>query len=212
MPKMAWRGKAGRVIDVLDAPIEVTNFSSKLNLSDSSYEFSGTFTVQKVRNHNNSKAITINSVDKLLYRFGESGEWKSDNEKDWNEESRTISHPFKIPANTVLQWKVVDSGGTTESKTYTIGNVRNPKVGVNRETGSARFSFTPATADTGIVRYKLRVDEKVYDLAEQKNALTVSGISSGRHVWAIQGVRADSSVTDWLSCGSFTMPAKASNP
>ena len=112
----------------------------------------------------------------------------------------------------MLQWKVVDSGGATESKTYTIGNLRSPKVGVNRETSSARFSFTPATTDTGIVRYKIRVDDKTFDLAEQKNSFTLSGISTGRHAWAIQGVYADSSVTDWLSCGSFTMPAKSSNP
>ena len=210
---VGWRDSDGdRIIDVLDAPIEVTDFSSKLNLSDLSYEFSGTFTVQKVPNYNNTKAITINSVDKLLYRYGESGEWKSDDDKDWGEESKTISHQFKIPKDSVLQWKVVDSDGTAESKTYTIGNVRNPKAGVNCETGSAKFSFTPATADTGIVKYKLRMDEKVYDLDEGKSSLTVSGLSSGRHAWAVQGVYADSSITDWLPCGSFTMPAKAANP
>ena len=210
---VGWRDSDGdRIIDVLDAPIEVTDFSSKLKLSDSSYEFTGTFTVQKVPNYNNSKAITINSVDRLLYRNGESGEWKQVNDKDWGEESRTVSHQFKLPKNSVLQWKVVDSDGTTESKTYTIGNVRNPKAGVNRETGSVKLSFTPATADTGIVRYKIRVDDKVYNLDEGKTSLTMSGLPSGRHAWAIQGVYADASDTDWLSCGSFTMPAKASNP
>lgn len=210
---VGWRDSDGdRIIDVLDAPIEATDFSSKLKLSDSVYSFSGTFTVQKVPNYNNTKAVTINSVDKLLYRYGESGEWKSDSDKDWGEESRTISQQFKIPANSVLQWKVVDSSGTAESKTYTIGGVRDPKVGINRETGSAKFSFTPATADTGIIRYKLRVDEKVCDLAEGKSSYTLSGLPSGRHAWAVQGVYADSTVTDWLSCGSFTMPAKTSNP
>lgn len=208
---VGWRDSDGDgVIDVLDAPIEVADFTSKLKLSDSTYDFRGTFTVQKIPNYNNTKAITINSVDRLLYRFGESGEWKSDNDKDWKEESRTVSHKFKIPANSVLQWKVVDSSGTTESKTYTIGNVRNPKVGIDREKRSARFSFTPATADTGIVRYRIRVDEKVYDVAEQP--FTLSGIPSGRHAWAIQGVYADSSATDWLSCGSFSMPSQASQP
>ena len=206
---VGWRDSDGdRIIDVLDAPIEAADFSSNLKLSDSVYSFSGTFTVQKVPNYNNTKAITINSVDRLLYRFGESGEWKSDGDRDWGEESKTISRQFKIPANSVLQWKVVDSDGTAESKTYTIGNVRNPKAGVNRETVSAKFSFTPATADTGIVRYKLRVDNKVYDLDEGKTSLTVSGLSSGRHTWAIQGVCADASVTDWLSCDSFTVPAR----
>ena len=210
---VGWRDSDGdRIIDVLDAPIEVADFSSNLKLSDSVYTFFGTFSVQKVPNYNNTKAITINSVDRLLYRYGESGEWKSDGDKDWGEESRTVSHQFKIPENSVLQWKVVDSCGTAESKTFTIGSVRNPKVGTNRETASAKFSFTPATADTGIVRYKLRVDEKVHDLDEGKTSLTVSGLSSGRHAWAIQGVYADGTVTDWLSCGPFTRPAKASNP
>ena len=205
---VGWRDSDGDgVIDVLDAPIEVTDFSSKLNLSDSTYDFTGTFTVRKVPNFNNTKAVTINSVDRLLYRYGESGEWKSDNGKDWNEESRTVSRQFKIPAGSVLQWKVADSDGTAESKTYTIGNVRNPKVNVNRETGSASFSFTPATADAGIVRYKLRVDDKTFELAEGKNSHTLSGLSSGRHTWAIQGVYADSSATDWLSCGAFTVTA-----
>ncbi len=206
---VGWRDSDGDgIIDVLDAPIEVTDFSSKLKLSDSTYDFTGTFTVQKVPNYNNTKAITINSVDRLLYRFGESGEWKPANEKDWNEESRTVSHQFKIPAGSVLQWKVVDSSGTTESKTCTIGNVRNPKVGIDRATGSARFSFTPATADAGIVRYKLRVDEKTFDLDEGKNAFTLSGLSTGTHKWALQGVYADSSVTDWLSCGTFTVTSR----
>lgn len=210
---VGWRDSDGdRIIDVLDAPIEVTDFASKLKLSDSVYTFSGTFTVQKVPNYNNTKALTINSVDRLLYRFGESGEWKSDGGKDWGEESRTVSQQFRIPANSVLQWKVVDASGTAESKTYTIGSVRDSKVGINRETGTAKFSFTPATADTGIVRYKLRVDSKVHDLDDGKTSLTVSGLSSGKHAWAVQGVYADSSVTDWLSCGSFTVPAKASNP
>lgn len=209
---VGWRDSDGdRIIDVLDAPIAVSDFSSKLKLSDSTYEFSGTFTVQKVPNYNNTKAITINSVDRLLYRYGESGEWKSENAEDWNEESRTISHLFKIPAGSVLQWKVVDSGGTAESKTYTIGNVGNPKVRVNRETGTASFRFTPATADTGIVRYRIRVDEKVYDIGE-KNTFSLSGLSSGKHTWAIQGVCADLSVTEWLSCGTFTAPSRASNP
>jgi hypothetical protein len=206
---VGWRDSDGdRIIDVLDAPIAVTDFSSKMKLSDSSYEFRGTFTVRKVPNHNNTKAITINSVDRLLYRFGESGEWKPANDNDWKEESRTVSQQFKIPADSVLQWKVVDSSGTTESKTYTIGCVRNPKVKIDRETRAANFSFTPATADTGIIRYKIRVDEKVYDIAE-KNSFQLSGLSSGRHAWAIQGVYADSSVTDWLSCGSFTVASKA---
>ena len=210
---VGWRDSDGdRIIDVLDAPIAVTDFSSQLKLSDSTYSFSGTFTVQKVPNYNNTKAVTINSVDKLLYRYGESGEWKSDNDRDWGEESRTVSRQFKIPSNSVLQWKVVDSSGTTESKTYTIGNVRDPKVGLDRGNGAAKFSFTPATADAGIVRYKLRVDEKVYDLAEQKSSFTLSGLSSGRHAWAVQGVYADSSVTDWLSCGSFTVPARTPQP
>ena len=204
---IGWRDSDGdRVIDVLDAPIEVTDFSSKLKLSDSTYEFKGTFTVQKVPNYNNTKAITINSVDRLLYRNGESGEWKQVNDKDWGEESRTISHQFKIPKDSVLQWKVVDASGTTESKTYTIGGVRDPKAGINRRTHSAKFSFTPATPDTGIVRYKLRVDEKVCDLGEQ-SAYTLSGIATGRHTWAVQGVYADGAVTDWLPCGTFTMSA-----
>ena len=178
---VGWRDSDGDgIIDVLDAPIEVTNLSSKLNLSDSTYDFTGTFTVQKVPNYNNTKAITINSVDRLLYRHGESGEWKSDNDQDWNEESRIVSHQFKIPANSVLQWKVVDSGGTTESKTYTIGNVRNPKVRIDQGTRSATFSFTPATADTGIVRYKLRVDDKTFDLDEGKNSFMLSGLSTNR--------------------------------
>ena len=206
---VGWRDSDGdRIIDVLDAPIEVTDFSSKLNLSDSTCDIRGSFTVRKVPNYNNTKAITINSVDRLVSRNGESGDWKPVNNKDWGEESRTISHQFKIPANSVLQWKVVDAGGTAESKTYTIGNVRNPKVGIDRKTNSAKFSFTPATADTGIVRYKIRVDGKVYDLAEQKSSFNLSGLSSGRHAWAIQGVYADSSVTDWLSCGSFTVSAQ----
>ena len=195
------------IIDVLDAPIEVTEFSSKLNMTDSKYQFSGRFTVQKVPNHNRTKAITINSVDRLLYRYGESGEWKAENAKDWGEESRVVSHEFKIPAGSVLQWKVVDADGTTESKTFTIGGVRDPKVAVSRERRAAKFSFTPATADTGIVGYKLRVDEKVYDLAE-KDSFTLSGIPSGSHKWAVQGVYADSSVTDWLACGTFAMPAQ----
>ena len=204
---IGWRDSDGdRIIDVLDAPIEVADFSSELKLSDSSYEFKGTFTVQKVPNYNNTKTITLNSVDRLLYRNGESGEWKPVNDKDWGEESRTISHQFKIPKNSVLQWKVVDASGTAESKTYTIGGVRDPKAGINRGTHSAKFSFTPATPDTGIVRYKLRVDEKVCDLGEQ-SAYTMSGISNGRHAWAIQGVYADGTVTDWLPCGTFTMPA-----
>ena len=209
---VGWRDSDGDgIIDVLDAPIEVTEFSSKLNLTDSNYRFSGTFTVQKVPNHNRTKAITINSVDRLLYRYGESGEWKSDGDKDWGEESKTISHQFKIPAGSVLQWKVADADGTTESKTYTIGSVRDPKVAVSRERRAAKFSFTPATADTGIVGYRLRVDEKVYDLAE-KDTFTLSGIPSGSHQWAIQGVYADSSVTDWLSCGTFAVPVEASRP
>ena len=58
----------------------------------------------------------------------------------------------------------------------------------------------------------IRVDDKTFDLDEQKNSFTLSGLSAGTHKWGIQGVYADSSVTDWLSCGSFTMPAKASNP
>jgi len=209
---VGWRDSDGdRIIDVLDAPIAVTDFSSSLKLSDSTYEFRGTFTVQKVPNYNNTKAITINSVDRLVYRYGETGEWKSDDGGDWKEESKTVSHRFKIPANSVLQWKVVDSSGTAESKTCTIGSVREPKVRINRKTLAAAFSFTPATEDTGIVGYKLRVDDKVHDLAGQ-NAFTVSGLSSGKHAWAIQGVYADSSVTDWLSCGSFTVPAAAPQP
>ena len=204
---VGWRDSDGdRIIDVLDAPIAVTDFSSKLDLSDSVYEFRGTFTVQKVPNYNNTKAITINSVDKLLYRYGESGEWQSANSKDWGEESRTISQRFKIPAGTVLQWKVVDSSGTSESKTYTIGGVRDPKVKTDRKTHSAKFSFTPATSDTGIVRYQLRVDGKVYDLAE-RNSYDLRGVSSGKHAWAVRGVCADSSDTGWLSCGSFSMPS-----
>ena len=105
----------------------------------------------------------------------------------------------------------MDADGTTESKTYTIGSVRDPKVAVSRERRAAKFSFTPATADTGIVGYKIRVDEKVYDLAE-KGTFTLSGIPSGTHKWAIQGVYADSSVTDWLSCGTFAVPVEASRP
>ena len=210
---IGWRDSDGdRIIDVLDAPIEATDFSSKLKLSDSTYDFSGVFTVRKVPNYNNTKAITINSVDRLLYRYGESGEWKCANEKDWGEESRTVSHQFKLPANSVLQWKVVDSGGTAESKTYTIGGVRDPKVGIDRKTRSAKFSFTPATADTGIVRYRIRVDSRVYDLDERKSSFDLSGLPAGRHAWGIQGVYADSSLTDWLSCGFFTMPSQASNP
>ena len=205
---VGWRDSDGdRIIDVLDAPIAVADLSSKLNLSDSVYSFSGTFTVQKVPNYNNTKAITINSVDKLLYRNGESGEWKSDSSEIWKEESRTVSRQFKIPKDSVLQWKVVDASGTAESKTYTIGNVRAPKVKADRETGRVEFSFTPATADTGIVRYKIRVDGRSYDLDGQKSSFSLSGLSSGKHEWAIQGVYADSSVTDWLSCGSFTIPA-----
>ena len=73
--------------------------------------------------------------------------------------------------------------------------MRDPKVGINRGTHSAKFSFTPATPDTGIVGYKLRVDEKVYELGE-RNTDTLSGIPNGRHVWAIQGVYADGSVTE----------------
>lgn len=204
---VGWRDSDGdRVIDVLDAPIEVTDFSSRLKLSDSSYEFKGVFTVQKVRNYNNTKAITINSVDRLLYRNGESGDWQAVNSKDWGEESRAVSNQFKIPKGSVLQWKVVDADGTAESKTYTIGGVRDPKAGINRRTHSAKFSFTPATPDAGIVGYKLRVDDKVYDIGEQ-DSLTLSGISNGRHTWAIQGVYADGTVTDWLPCGSFTMTA-----
>lgn len=206
---VGWRDSDGdHIIDVLDAPIEVTDLSSKLKLSDSTCDIRGTFTVRKVPNYNNTKAITINSIDRLLYRNGESGDWKPVNDKDWGEESRTISHQFRIPANSVLQWKVVDASGTAESMTFTIGNVRNPKVRVNRETSSASFSFTPATADTGIVRYRIRVDGKVYDLAEQKSSFNLSGLSSGRHAWAVQGVYADSSVTDWLSCGSFMVSAQ----
>ena len=202
---VGWRDSDGdRIIDVLDAPIEVTDFSSRLKLSDSSYEFTGTFTVQKVPNYNNTKAITLNSVDRLLYRNGESGEWKQVNDKDWGEESRTISHQFKLPKNSVLQWKVVDSDGTAESKTYTIGGVRDPKAGINRRTQSAKFSFTPATPDTGIVKYRLRVDDKVCELGEQ-STYTLSGIANGRHTWAVQGVYADGTVTDWLPCGTFTM-------
>ena len=213
MEMVGWRDSDGDgIIDVLDAPIEVSDFSSKLSLSDSAYDFRGTFTVQKVPNYNNTKAITINSVDRLLYRHGESGEWKSVNDSDWGEESRTISNRFKIPSGSVLQWKVVDSSGTAESKTYTIGSVRDPKVRVNRKTRSAGFSFTPATADTGIVRYKIRVDEKVYDLAGQKTVFRLSGLPAGRHTWKLQGVYADSSVTDWLSCGSFTVPSEGTNP
>lgn len=204
---VGWRDSDGdRIIDVLDAPIEVTDFSSKLKLSDSSYEFTGTFTVQKVPNYNKSKAITINSVDRLLYRNGESGEWKQVNDKDWGEESRTVSHQFKLPKNSVLQWKVVDSDGTAESKIYTIGGVRDPKAGINRGTHSAKFSFTPATPDTGIVKYKLRVDDMVCDLGEQSTH-TLSGIANGRHTWAVQGIYADGTVTDWLPCGTFTMPS-----
>ena len=203
---VGWRDTDGdHIIDVLDAPIAVTDFSSKLRLSDSSYEFTGTFTVQKISNYNNTKAITISAIDRLLYRFGESGDWMWGNGKDWGEESKTLSYRFKIPAGSVLQWKVVDSRGLTESKTYTIGNVRDPKVRINRETHSASFSFTPATADTGIVRYKLRVDDHVYDLGE-KHTLNLSRIPAGSHPWAVQGVCADSSVTDWLPCGTFRMP------
>ena len=202
---IGWRDSDDdRIIDVLDAPIDVTDFSSKMKLSDSTYEFTGTFTVRKVPNYNNTKSITINSVDKLLYRYGESGEWKQVNDKDWGEESRTVSHQFKLPKNAVLQWKVVDADGTAESKTYTIGGVRDPKAGINRGTHSAKFSFTPATPDTGIVKYKLRVDDKVTELGEQ-TTYTLSGISNGRHTWAVQGVYTDGSVTDWLPCGSFTM-------
>ena len=90
--------------------------------------------------------------------------------------------------------------------------MRDPKVEINRETGSAKFSFTPATADAGIVRYRIRVDSKVYDVAERQNSFSLSGVSSGKHAWAIQGVCADSSVTDWLSCGSFTVPATKPQP
>ena len=86
--------------------------------------------------------------------------------------------------------------------------MRNPKVGIDRATGSAKFSFTPATADTGIVRYKLRVDDRTFDLAEGKNTFTLSGLSTGTHKWALQGVYADSSVTDWLSCGTFTVTSR----
>ena len=111
----------------------------------------------------------------------------------------------------MLQWKVADSDGTTESKTYTIGGVRDPKVAVSRERRAAKFSFTPATADTGIVGYKLRVDEKVHDLAD-KTTFTLSGLPNGRHTWAVQGVYADSTVTDWLPCGTFTVSAPAQNP
>ena len=209
---VGWRDSDGDgIIDVLDAPIEVSDFSSKLDLTDSNYQFTGTFSVRKVPNHNRTKAITINSVDRLMYRFGESGEWKSTEEKDWREERKTISHAWKIPAGAVLQWKVADSSGTTESKTYTIGSVRDPKVAVERGTGAANFSFTPATADTGIVGYRLRVDDREYDLGE-KNTYRLTGLSAGRHDWRIQGVYADSSVTDWLPCGSFTIPAAASRP
>jgi len=205
---VGWRDSDGDgIIDVLDAPIEISDFSSKLNLSDSTYRFTGTFAVQKVPNYNRTKAITINSVDRLVYRIGESGEWKPCDGEDWGEERRTVSHKFKIPAGSVLQWKVVDADGTTESKTYTIGSVREPKVAINRASRAARFGFTPATEDTGIVRYKLRVDEKTYDLGE-KTAFTLSGIPAGTHTWALQGVYADSSVTDWLPCGSFAMPSE----
>lgn len=204
---IGWRDSDGdRIIDVLDAPIEVTDFSSKLKLSDSSYEFSGTFTVQKVRNYNNSKAITLNSVDRLLYRNDESGEWTPVNDKDWGEESRKITYKFKLPKNSVLQWKVVDATGAAESKTYTIGGVRDPKVGINRRTHSAKFSFTPATPDTGIVKYRLRVDDLVCELGKQ-STYTLSGIANGRHTWAVRGVYADGTATDWLPCGTFTMPA-----
>ena len=206
---VGWRDSDGDgIIDVLDAPIAVTDLSSKLRLSDSVYEFSGTFTVRKVPNYNNTKAITINSVDRLLYRYGESGEWKSDETKDWKEESKTVSRQFKIPKNSVLQWKIVDADGTAETKTYTIGAVRDPKVKVNRETGSAKFGFTPATSDTGIVRYHIRVDGSVHDIGE-KHSFDLSGISPGAHSWAIRGVYADSSVTDWLSCGSFAISPEA---
>ena len=204
---IGWRDSDGdRIIDVLDAPIDVTDFSSKMNLSDPTYEFTGTFTARKVPNHNNTKAITVNSVDRLLYRNGESGEWKQVNDKDWGEKSKTVSHQFKIPKNSVLQWKVVDATGTAESKTYTVGTVRNPKVSVDAKTRSAKFTFTPATPDAKILRYRIRVDRKTYEVGDQ-NTYTLSDISNGTHTWAIQGVLVNLSVTDWLPCGSFTMPA-----
>ena len=194
------------IIDVLDAPISISNFSYDFQVNESQYTFSGLFTAEKNKNYNKTKAITINSVDRLAYRIGESGRWSYVNASDWNVESKFISHTFNLPSDSVLQWKVVDSSGTAETETFTIGNIRNLKNLINHETRVATFEFIPATADVGIVRYNISIDGEVHNIG---NSNTYSSILSyGDHQWKIQGVYSDSSVTDWRSGGTFTVHYK----
>ena len=195
------------IIDVLDAPILVTDFSSSLQLANSRYSFSGKFTVDKNKNYDGTKAITINTVDRLLYRYGEDAEWIAVNTTDWGVESKKIIHEFELPSNSVLQWKVVDASGRTESKTYTIGNVSNPQTQVEHETCSATLSFNPATEDTGIVKYLISVDSQTYNI-NTNNMFELQGLAYGDHQWGIQGMYSDSSVTDRFFCGSFKVSLK----
>lgn len=204
---IGWRDTDGDgVIDVLDAPINITDYSASLQLNNSVYSFSGVFTVGKNQNYNGKKAITINDVDRLVYRYGESGAWIPVNNYDWNVESKNISHSFVLPENDVLQWKVIDSSGTTESEIYTVGNVRNCNRWIDNEYRSAYFSFTPATRNTGIEKYNISIDNDIY--AINGNTLSCSNLSYGEHQWKVQGVYSDQTVTDWLSCGTFTISPK----
>ncbi len=194
------------IIDVLDAPISISNFSSDLQVNNSQYTFSGTFTVDKIKNYNGTKAITINSVDRLAYRYGTDGEWIYVNTSDWGEESKKITYTFNLPSDSVLQWKVIDSDGTTESKTYTIGNISDLQNQTNHETASAEFRFTPATADTGIIRYNLCIDDQIYNIGNT-DSYSIK-VDYGNHQWKLQGVYSNSSTTDWIEGGSFTISPK----
>ena len=204
---IGWKDSDGDgIIDVLDAPITVSDFSSKLHVYSSKYSFSGVFTVEKIANYNGTKAITINSVDRLLYRYGEDGEWLAVNSEDWNVGSKSISYSFSLPQDTVLQWKVADSSGTTASRIYTIGNIRNLQIAINNETCMANFSFVPATTDTGIIGYNINLDGKTYSINTANTYNSV--LSYGDHQWKIQGVYSDSSVTDWVYGNNFTLSPK----
>ena len=194
------------IIDVLDAPISISNFSSNLQVNNSQYTFSGMFTVEKIKNYNGKKAITINSVDRLAYRYGTTGEWFYVNTSDWGEESKNITYTFNLPTDSVLQWKVIDSDGTTESRIYTIGNICNLRNQANHENSSVEISFTPATADTGITQYNLCIDNQIYNIG---NTDTYNiKVDYGNHQWKLQGVYSDFSTTDWIDGGSFTVSPK----
>lgn len=202
---IGWRDTDGDgIIDVLDAPIEIKSMNSSFELSTGKYSMNAVFSVGFVANYQNTKKITVNSVDRLLYRYSDEEEWKSLKEGEWKAESVLLDASFVVAEGKQLFWKVVDADGTASTKTFVIYGCSDLDSLVNHEYKTVELSFAQASEDTGIKEYQIRIDDTIYDL---KNASSVSldTLAYGVHDWSLRGKYDDDNYTDWLSGEAFTI-------